>query len=700
MSGSPVSIILPVYAGRADVERCLASVIRHAATTRSPFELFVIDDASPDPGISTLLADLGEADLPFPVRVVPHEVNRGFVASVNLGFEATRGDVIVLNADTVVTEGWLDRLVAAADADDVATVTPLTNSGSICTLPPAIIEAFDLDGDEPRIDACGELLARSGAGINPEVISGVGFCMYVTRAALDLCGRFDEDAFGRGYGEEVDFCLRATRLGLRHLVEDSTFVYHRGGVSFGDEREDRMRAASRLLHRRFRFFRDANRREQAEGPLTISFAALELGLLERDPERRHVLQLLHGAPVDSGGTEKHLLSLLDALGDEFDFSILYPVESGFVLTTRWNLGRLEPVVVDFLLPGTVRTVTAIHDEGAAEALALTLDLFDFDAVHIHNIKGQSLAPLSVLAEFAGPVVCSVHDLFLVCPHYSLLYRNTEPCGIPEDLSVCARCLPETEGRPLSHLTAFREQVSGHVSRIDHWVLPSRSAADFLLRAYDLDPARLEVIEHGSTLDPDRPRWVDESLILDEPLRVAFVGRGWAKKGLDVVNHLADALADTDVEVHHFGPLSEEASPELRCHGAYDNELLGDLLHLAGIQVVLLPGAYAETFGLVMTEAILAGLPVVGASYGALGERIRAAGAGWTIDPTAPDDLVVLVERLDACRDEVLRATRRVHAVRFDTVASTAPRYAALYGRGRDAEHRAAEPTPDRQGTTT
>ena len=58
--------------------------------------------------------------------------------------------------------------------------------------------------------------------------------MYVTRRALDLCGLLDEDTFGLGYGEEVDFCLRASRVGLRHLVEDSTFVYHRGGVSFGD----------------------------------------------------------------------------------------------------------------------------------------------------------------------------------------------------------------------------------------------------------------------------------------------------------------------------------------------------------------------------------------------------------------------------------------------------------------------------------
>ena len=137
-----------------------------------------------------------------------------------------------------------------------------------------------------------------------------------------------------------------------------------------------------------------------------------------------------------------------------------------------------------------------------------------------------------------------------------------------------------------------------------------------------------------------------------------------------------------------GPLTDEASPHLRTHGVYDNQVLGDLLHRTGIQIVVLPGAYAETFGLVMSEAVLAGVPVIGASYGALGERIRAHAAGWTIDPTDADSLVTLVERLDANRDEVLRATRRVHAIELDTVAATAPRYAALYQR------------PDLRGTST
>ena len=674
---APLTVLVPAYRGVDDVRRCLDSVLRHAPDG-PPFELLVIDDASPEPELVEHLEGLAAGDTPVPVQMRRNQRNRGFVATVNAGMAAVAGDVVILNADTVVTAGWLERLAGAGSGDDVATVTPLTNFGSICTLPRMIIGAFELDSEKPDVDGCGAFVARHSLGLRPEVITGVGFCMYVTRRALELCGDFDEAAFGQGYGEEVDFCLRASRVGLRHLVEDSTFVYHRGGGSFGPERAERMAAASAVLHSRYRFFRDANARERSMNPLSVPFAALELGLDERRTDRPHVLHLLHSSPGEIGGTEMHLRALLDALRPEFDFSILYPVESGFVLRSHWTTGgRL--VEREILLPGGPRRATTAHDDVAAEALRTALDLYRFDAVHVQNLIGHSLAPLAVLADFPGPVLCSVRDLYLACPNHSLLYRNQQPCGIPEDLDLCARCLPETRDLPVEFLGEFRATVADHLDAVDHWVFASQSAADYFLRVYEPATEHIDVIPHGAIIDLDRPQpELDPGRIFDEPLRLAFVGRGWAKKGLALVNALADAFASTPVEVHHFGELKDPPSPELHTHGTYDHQLLPELLHRAGIQVVLLPGPYAETFGHVMTEALVAGLPVVGAGYGALGERIRELGAGWTIDPMVPEQFHDLVERLDACRGEVLRATRAARAAPVLTLRENADRYATLY----------------------
>jgi GT2 family glycosyltransferase/glycosyltransferase involved in cell wall biosynthesis len=675
----PVTVIVPVYRDIDDARRCLESVVRHAASSDIEFQILAIDDASPEADVRAYLDALASEDLAVPFTAVHNPENLGFVRTVNRGIDRSPGDVVILNADAIVTERWLDRLAAAAAEADVATVTPLTNFGSICTLPLSVIEAFALEGTDPKIDECADFVFGQSLRLLPEVITGVGFCMYITRAALELCGRFDEDTFGVGYGEEVDFCLRASRVGFRHLVEDSTFVYHHGAGSFGDQRKKRLAEASGRLHDRYRFFRAANKHERANDPLQLPFIALELGLVERRDDRPHVLHLLHSPPEDVGGTEKHLRALMKSLLAEFDASILYPVDHGFALRTFWDLGSDVPFDQEFLLPGAPRRVTHVHDEVAAEALTIALDMFRFDAVHIQNLMGHSLAPLQALAAFSGPVVCSVRDLYLACPNHSLLYRNSQSCGVPEDLNLCARCLAETRDLPLSYLTEFRTTTRARLESVDRWVFASQSAADYFLRVYDVDPERIEIIPHGAVIHIDRPgREVDEGLIFDEPLRLAFVGRGWPKKGLGVANELADRLADSTIEIHHFGELKAPASPRLQPHGLFDNESLPELLHQTGIQIVLLPGPYAETFGHVMTEALIAGLPVIGASYGALGERIRATRAGWTIDPTDLDGIQALVENLDRCRLEVLRATREAIAAKVESVDGTADQYAALY----------------------
>ena len=73
----------------------------------------------------------------------------------------------------------------------------------------------------------------ANAGRSVELPTTVGFCMYIRRAALADVGLFDAETFGRGYGEENDFCLRASARGWRHLLACDTFVYHEGAVSFG-----------------------------------------------------------------------------------------------------------------------------------------------------------------------------------------------------------------------------------------------------------------------------------------------------------------------------------------------------------------------------------------------------------------------------------------------------------------------------------
>jgi GT2 family glycosyltransferase len=218
-------VIVPVYDGFEALAACLDSLRR---TLPAHARLELVDDASPDPRVLPLLHAFAAAS-PCTVAVHAQARNLGFVATVNAAMARTGADVVLLNADTVTTDGWLERLAACAAADPrIATATPFSNNAEICSLP-AFCRANPLPADP---DAVARACRAAGAPDYPELPTGVGFCMYIRRAALRAIGDFDATTFGRGYGEENDFCRRAAGHGWRNVLCDDAYVGHRGGASF------------------------------------------------------------------------------------------------------------------------------------------------------------------------------------------------------------------------------------------------------------------------------------------------------------------------------------------------------------------------------------------------------------------------------------------------------------------------------------
>jgi len=221
------TVIVPVYDAPSATQRCLSALQRYTPTDTP---VIVINDASPNPAIGPVLESL-----PPGWCVVHNDVNIGFVGSANLGLALCGGDdAVLLNADTEVTEGWLAALTACLASDPtIASVSPLTNNGEIASIP-----QFCAPNPYPE-DPNAWARACHHAGVDGadedwiDVPTTVGFCMLIRRLALDEVGFFDEAAFGRGYGEENDWCQRALRCGYRHVICDRAFVAHEGGASFG-----------------------------------------------------------------------------------------------------------------------------------------------------------------------------------------------------------------------------------------------------------------------------------------------------------------------------------------------------------------------------------------------------------------------------------------------------------------------------------
>ena len=166
----PVDIIVPVYRGLSETRRCLDSVLAHPQHCR--YELVVIDDAGPEPELTTWLDELATRRR---ITLLRHTANVGFVATANHGLALHPDrDVILLNSDTEVHGDWLDRLVDCAYADArIGTVTPFSNNATICSYP-----RFCRDNPLPEGLGLAELDAlfrRANRGRRLEIPTAVGF---------------------------------------------------------------------------------------------------------------------------------------------------------------------------------------------------------------------------------------------------------------------------------------------------------------------------------------------------------------------------------------------------------------------------------------------------------------------------------------------------------------------------------------------
>lgn len=219
-----ISIVVPVFNAPDETRRCLAALRATVPPDRA--EVILIDDASTDPSIPGVLAE-GSAPA---WRRERQDENLGFVGTVNRGLAmAGRNDVILLNSDTVPAGDWLEAIQrCAAACPDAASITPWTNNGEIASLPELCRAAPVPDDVERWARAC-----RTPRPAYPRLPTAVGFCMYLRRACLDRVGDFDAQTFGKGYGEENDWCMRASAAGWTHRLCDDAFVAHQGQASFG-----------------------------------------------------------------------------------------------------------------------------------------------------------------------------------------------------------------------------------------------------------------------------------------------------------------------------------------------------------------------------------------------------------------------------------------------------------------------------------
>jgi GT2 family glycosyltransferase len=225
-----IDIIIPVYNGYNYLTELLDSIFENTAL---PFRLIIIDDSSTDRNVKAYLQKMQRTHKN--IQVIRNEENMGFVRSISRGIRLTQNHFVILNTDVIVPEHWLERLMyPILKLRNVASATPFSNAGYICSFPGVAKDSPLFEGLElERID---KYFQQVNPANNYMVLpTGAGFCMGMNRNVLDKIGMFDEETFGRGYGEEEDWCIRAKEAGFKNVIVPNLFVSHRHGGSFSPE---------------------------------------------------------------------------------------------------------------------------------------------------------------------------------------------------------------------------------------------------------------------------------------------------------------------------------------------------------------------------------------------------------------------------------------------------------------------------------
>lgn len=612
---SSVDVIIPIYNAYDEVIECLDCVEKFTSVN---VRIIIIDDNSTDIRINAALNEFSSRR--ENVKIIKNPKNLGFIGSVNLGLSLRRGHVILLNSDAFVTQGWLERLMAPILADrTIASVTPMTNTGEIASVPVICRSGPLRDGVRDAINACA--LNLDPLSTVADVPTGVGFCMAMSEHWLALEPALDM-AFGRGYGEEVDWCQRVARRGARNILSGAVFVEHAGGASFGPEKQARIAVNNAIISRRYPGYDVAVGHFIQRDPMVGARLLLGFAQASAEASGRVPVYLAHTL---GGGSElwlaEEIALCLSAGGSAV---IIRPGKTAdrTLLELHTPLGLTQAMIPALELPAYLAALPA------KELVYSNL----VDAKDPLTLLGTAI---NTLAD-ADCLRIVLHDFFPLCPSYTLLRHDGQFCDLPaaEQCEKCYRRLvfrgietPDTIGE-------WRAQWRRWLGRASVIEVFSQSSFDLLTRVYPEVANQTHIRPHEM---PSLPAPVD--LPAGKPFVIGVLGAIGFQKGAKVLNALAE-LADGLLEIVVIGEMDMAYHhPSITVHGRYERDQISDLSRHYNLSCWLFPSIWPETYSFAVRECLATGLAVVTFDLGAQAEAAAGAPNGIVVPLGSTDELV-------------------------------------------------------------
>lgn len=524
-----VDVIIPVYNALDDLKLCVESLKRCVDFTKD--RVILINDCSPDEKIKPYLESIESENF----VVLNNKKNMGFSASVNHGMKFSESDVILLNSDTVVTTGWIDKIYKCAYSEEyIATVTPFSNSATICSLP-----KYCQDNELPleRVEDSARVVEKISKNKYPRIPVAHGFCMFIKRSVIDEVGMFNADVFQKGYGEENDFCYRCEQYGYKHVICNNAFVYHKGTASFSNAQKTKLiESHSQWLDKKYPAQQMQVSRYVMEDPNWDVRVLYDLFMSLENKKKRNILYVMHldfkeGSPNRYGGIQMHVKDLKDNLISDNNIFVLVKEGSFFKLTVYTGFREFEfrYAVYDNA------SQQIYHDVEYYNIFRKILSSFTIDVVHIHHVMGMSYDIYTAAKELNIPIITTLHDYYFICPGLWLIDLNHKLCTGNETSDKCKKCLRE-RGQFYEEVDVkeeWRKNAYEALMLSDILVAPSNYAKDKYIYYYPNLTDKIVVIEHGSDygvtlydeiINDKCKYYIDFPFTLPEEPKVI---RGWA-----------------------------------------------------------------------------------------------------------------------------------------------------------------------------
>jgi GT2 family glycosyltransferase/glycosyltransferase involved in cell wall biosynthesis len=645
-----IDIIVPIYRDYALTMECIYQAI--ATTEHDPVELVVVDDCSPEPELTHALRRIADDNR---ITLLVNDENQGFVRSVNRGMQHNPDrDIVLLNSDAIVFGDWLSRMKKCAERDvGIATVTPFTNSGTICSYPDFLEDSPNpLELDYSEID---RIAATVNAGEHVDAPTGIGFCMFIKRAALDDIGYFDETAFGTGYGEENDFCLRGQARGWRDVIATDIFVRHVGGASFQGEKAGRINNAMKVLDGRYPSYHADVKAYCERDPARPYRARLDMSRLRRQMRDRNILIVSH---TRGGGTEEHIQERVARLGRDGVSAFRLRADS-----TRPRFVRLFHQDVPDVPNLPAYDLSSEASLAELATILRMLEIREIDFHHLADFWPGAVDRFQVLARQAGlTYTFTAHDYLSICPRINLVDATGFYCGEPNS-ARCNQCLRKNGNEfgadnILTWRTAYGELLRGAADVI----VPDQDVSNRLSGYFD--GVKFQVVPHDDVIHAPAPK---HRRSVPSPLRIGVIGAISPIKGLDVIcNAARTAEAEGhDVQFVVVGYTSNDeksAAYGIEITGSYENDQVMTIIEQSRLDAIFLPSVWPETFSYTLSIALRTGLPIIAFDIGAIARRLTATDRKLILPlETARDSRRLCLEIAKFTRTETPAATQAISA---------------------------------------